>query len=56
VTPAHLFRIASVSKPLTSVAVFTLIEKGRLKLEDHVFGAGGVLGFDYGDSLPSTRC
>jgi CubicO group peptidase (beta-lactamase class C family) len=52
VTPAHLFRIASVSKPITSVAVFTLIEKGRLKLEDRVFGAGGVLGFDYGDSLP----
>jgi CubicO group peptidase (beta-lactamase class C family) len=52
VTPAHLFRIASVSKPLTSTAVFTLIEKGRLKLEDPVFGAGGVLGFDYGDALP----
>jgi CubicO group peptidase (beta-lactamase class C family) len=52
VTPAHLFRIASVSKPLTSTAVFTLIEKGRLKLEDRVFGVDGVLGFDYGDSLP----
>jgi CubicO group peptidase (beta-lactamase class C family) len=51
VTPAHLFRIASVSKPITSAAVFTLIEKGRLKLEDRVFGAGGVLGFDYGHSL-----
>lgn len=51
VTPAHLFRIASVSKPVTSVAVFTLIENGRLKLEDQVFGAGGVLGFDYGDIL-----
>ena len=45
VTPIHLFRIASVSKPITSAAIFTLIEQGRLKLEDHVFGAGGVLGF-----------
>lgn len=52
VTPAHLFRIASVSKPITSVAIFTLIEKGRLKLEDKVFGTDGVLGLDYGDNLP----
>ena len=26
VTPAHLFRIASVSKPITSVALFRLME------------------------------
>jgi CubicO group peptidase (beta-lactamase class C family) len=49
VTPMHLFRIASISKPLTSVAVFTLIEQGRLKLVDKVFGAGGVLKTDYGE-------
>lgn len=42
-TPDHLFRIASVSKPITAVAIFTLIERGRLKLEDRVFGPGGVL-------------
>ena len=29
-TPAHLFRIASVSKPITSATIFSLIEKGRL--------------------------
>ena len=52
VTPAHLFRIASVTKPITSVALFTLVEQGRLKLNDLVFGAAGVLGFDYGDSYP----
>lgn len=52
VSSAHLFRIASVTKPVTSVALFTLIEKGRLKLDDGVFGAEGVLGFDYGDSYP----
>ena len=52
VNPAHLFRIASVTKPITSVALFTLIQEGRLKLDDRVFGAGGVLGFDYGDGYP----
>jgi len=48
VTPAHLFRIASVSKPITSVAVFQLIEQGKLRLDDHVFGPGAILGTDYG--------
>lgn len=48
VTPQHLFRIASVSKPITSVAVFSLIEQGRLKLGDKVFGPNGILRNDYG--------
>jgi CubicO group peptidase (beta-lactamase class C family) len=30
VEPRSLFRIASVTKPITSVTIFTLIEKGRL--------------------------
>jgi CubicO group peptidase (beta-lactamase class C family) len=50
VTPDHLFRIASVSKPITSVAIFTLVEKGRLKLSDRVFGSGAVLGTDFASS------
>lgn len=44
VTPSHLFRIASVSKPLTSVAIFRLLESGKLKLSDTVFGPNGILG------------
>jgi CubicO group peptidase (beta-lactamase class C family) len=48
VTPASLFRIASVSKPITSVALFTLVEQGRLRLDDTIFGPGGILGTDYG--------
>jgi CubicO group peptidase (beta-lactamase class C family) len=47
-TPMHLFRIASVSKPITSTAIFSLIEQGRLHLSDRVFGPGGVLGTDFG--------
>jgi CubicO group peptidase (beta-lactamase class C family) len=46
--PTHRFRIASLSKPITSAALFTLIEKRALALQDRVFGDGGVLGNDYG--------
>jgi N-acyl-D-amino-acid deacylase len=37
VQPDSLFRIASVSKPLTAVAVLQLIERGHLKFDDPVF-------------------
>ena len=36
VEPASLFRIASISKPITAVAVLQLIERGKLKLTDRV--------------------
>jgi N-acyl-D-amino-acid deacylase len=36
VRPASLFRIASVSKPLTAVAVLQLVEAKKLKLSDRV--------------------
>ncbi|WP_426413683.1 serine hydrolase domain-containing protein [Bradyrhizobium ganzhouense] len=47
-TPQHLFRIASVSKMITSVTLFQLIEQNRVKLTDRVFGPGALLGTDYG--------
>jgi N-acyl-D-amino-acid deacylase len=37
VRPGALFRIASISKPLTAVAVLQLVERGRLKLNDRLF-------------------
>jgi len=43
-----LFRIASVSKPVTSAAIFTLIEQGQLALDAKVFGPGAVLGTAFG--------
>src|ERR1700743_1937718 len=46
-TPQHRFRIASVSKPITSVGIFSLIEAGKLRLGDHVFGPDSILGNDY---------
>jgi len=47
-TPAHRFRIASVSKPFTSVTLFRLVEAGRVRLSDRVFGPGGILDADFG--------
>jgi CubicO group peptidase (beta-lactamase class C family) len=44
VTPDHRFRIASLSKPVTAVAIFTLIQAGKLSLEQPVFGPNGALG------------
>lgn len=37
VEPDSLFRIASVSKPITAVAVLRLVDQGKLKLDDRVF-------------------
>ncbi len=37
VQPTSLFRIASLSKPITAVAVLQLVEQGKLKLDDSVF-------------------
>jgi CubicO group peptidase (beta-lactamase class C family) len=44
--PYHMFRIASVSKPITSIAIMKLIENGQLSLSDKVFGPGGILNAD----------
>jgi CubicO group peptidase (beta-lactamase class C family) len=43
VTPQSLFRIASLSKPFTSAAIFTLVEAGKLRTSDRVFGSAGIL-------------
>jgi len=45
---SSLFRIASVTKPITSVTIFSLVERGKLNLNDKVFGPSGVLGTKYG--------
>jgi CubicO group peptidase (beta-lactamase class C family) len=56
----HLFRIASVSKTLTAVAIFTLVQSSQLRLHDRAFGTAEdfkerdslyrrpILGTDYG--------
>jgi CubicO group peptidase (beta-lactamase class C family) len=42
VKPQALFRIASISKPFTSAAIMQLVEKGKLRLEDHPFEILGL--------------
>jgi CubicO group peptidase (beta-lactamase class C family) len=54
-TPAYRFRIASISKPITSVAVFKLIEQGKLALGDRVFGPAGILQADYDRPSSDSR-
>ena len=44
--PHHMFRIASISKPITSIAIMKLVENGQLSLSDKPFGPGGILNVD----------
>lgn len=39
----HVFRVASLSKPITAIAVMKLVEEGKLSLDDKVFGENGLL-------------
>lgn len=47
----HLFRLASVSKPITAIGIMKLLEANKLTLDSKVFGVGSILGTDY----PSTK-
>jgi CubicO group peptidase (beta-lactamase class C family) len=39
----HQFRLASVSKLVTAIAIMNLDEQGKIDLDDHVFGPNGIL-------------
>lgn len=43
VTPSHLFRLASMSKQHTAIAILKLIEEGKFGIDDTVFGEKGIL-------------
>ena len=45
---SSLFRIADLSKVITAVTIFSLIEAGKLNLTDRVFGSAGILSTKYG--------
>ena len=47
-TPEHRMRIASLSKPITSIAVMKLMEENKINLNDIVLGENGILGIEYG--------
>ena len=42
-SPEQLFRIASVSKLITSIAIMKLVENGKIRLDSKVFGKYGIL-------------
>ena len=43
VAPHHLFRIGSLSKLITTIAIMKLREDGKIALDDKVFGEDGIL-------------
>jgi CubicO group peptidase (beta-lactamase class C family) len=43
VQPYNIFRIASLSKQITSIAIMKLMQEGKLTMASKVFGAGGIL-------------
>jgi len=47
VTNKSLYRIASVSKPVTAVGIMKLLEANKLTLDSKVFGTGGILTNEY---------
>jgi CubicO group peptidase (beta-lactamase class C family) len=56
-----LFRIASMTKPITAIAIMILVDKGKLKLDDPVekhlpeFAGQMMLGYRQGDSYIAKR-
>src|SRR5687768_13609992 len=50
-TTTTRMRLASVSKPVTSLALMTLAERGLISLDTAVFGPTGVLRTEYGEPM-----
>lgn len=55
VRPASLFRVASISKPITAVATLDLVERGRLALDDGAFEILSDLVPEGGPADPRVR-
>jgi|GEM_PF-1229174 len=41
--PDHLFRLASMSKQFTAIGIMSLIQQGKIGIDDLVFGPTGIL-------------
>lgn len=54
-SPEQLFRIASVSKLITSVAIMRLVENGKIKLDSKVFGRHGILNSEKYQNIKDNR-
>jgi CubicO group peptidase (beta-lactamase class C family) len=53
--PYSLFRIASISKLVTAIAIMKLNEEGKLSLDGKVFGPDGILNDPYFDNPKDKR-
>ena len=47
-SPQSLYRLASLSKQITSIVIMELLDQGKIHLSDKVFGTGAILGTDFG--------
>ncbi len=55
VTEESLFRIGSVSKLITAIAVMKLVDDGEITLDDYVFGERGILKGDPYDNIKNRN-
>lgn len=55
VQPTNTFRVASISKLITAISIMKLVDGGKLKLSDKVFGAQGIFDDKTFQSLPDYR-
>ncbi len=55
VHPGNLFRVASVSKLLTAMAIMKLVEEKRLALSDQVFGPGAIIDNQYFEDVRDKK-
>lgn len=52
---SSVFRIASISKPITSAAILKLVDNQQIALTDRVFGPNSILGNDYTSNYQDQR-
>ncbi|HBL77010.1 MAG: hypothetical protein A2W90_19440 [Bacteroidetes bacterium GWF2_42_66] len=55
VTPGNIFRLASISKLVTAVAILKLVENGKLRLDSRVFGEGAILNDSIFSNIKDNR-
>lgn len=55
VTDESVYRIASVSKVVTAIAILKMKDDGLLDFDDTVFGGNGILGTDFGNPPYKTN-
>lgn len=55
VTHESVYRVASVSKVITAIAILKMKDDELLDLDDTVFGANGILGTDFGNPPYKTN-